>query len=85
MHYDEDTERKLAVEGFLQRHHKIALPVIIIGGLCLFVLPWVFMDFLTALSIQVFACLILYLLVKRFTTAYDTPPPEQSEQDQEKP
>lgn len=85
MHHDEDRERKLAVEEFLRKHHKTATPLIIIGGLGLFVLPWIFLDFLTALSIQVFACLILYLLVKRFTTAYDPPAQGRQERDSKEP
>ncbi len=68
---DPDTRWKLANEAWLQEHWKLVLPVIIAVGLILFVLPWVFLSFLPALGIQLFSVLGLYLVGRRYTTAFD--------------
>ena len=79
VYLDEEYQRKLKVEEFLRKHHKITAPVLIALFLAFFILPWVFGSFFTALGIQVFGCFILYVLGRHFTTAFQKHPEPQEE------
>ena len=57
-------------EQWLQRHHKVVAPLLIIIALAVFVLPWVFFCFATALGIQAAGIGILYMLGRKFTNAF---------------
>lgn len=78
---DEEYQRKLRVEEFLRRHHKITAPALIIVFLAFFILPWVFGTLLTALGIQVLGCFILYVLGRNFTTAFQKHPEPKEDDD----
>ena len=66
-----ETRWKQANEAWLQAHWKMALPVILGIALAVFILPWVFFSFLTALGIQVFGAAAFWAAAKRYTTAFD--------------
>lgn len=68
---DPDTRWKLANEAWLQAHWKIVLPVILALAFVVFILPWVFFSFLTALGIQLFGAAAFWVTAKRYTTAFD--------------
>ena len=68
---DPEEQEKLANEAWLQKHYKIVAPLLIVVILALFVLPLVFLSFLEALVIQIAGAGILYLLGRKFTTAFD--------------
>lgn len=82
---DEEYQRKLRVEEFLRKHHKITAPVLIAVFLAFFILPWVFGTFLTALGIQVLGCFILYVLGRHFTTAFQKHHPTEDDEDNDRP
>lgn len=63
-------QRRLRNEAFLQRHWKIAAPLIIVAALALFVLPWLFLPMVAALFVQIVACMGVYLLARAHTTAF---------------
>jgi hypothetical protein len=67
---DPDTRWKLANEAWLQAHWKIVLPVILAIAFVVFILPWVFFSFLTALGIQLFGVAAFWAVAKRYTTAF---------------
>jgi hypothetical protein len=67
---DPDTRWKLANEAWLQAHWKIALPVILAVAFAVFILPWVFFSFPTALGIQLFGAAAFWVVAKRYTTAF---------------
>ena len=71
---DPDTRWKLANEAWLQAHWKIVLPVILALAFVVFILPWVFFSFLTALGIQLFGAAAFWVTAKRYTTAFDKKP-----------
>lgn len=71
---DPETRWKQANEAWLQAHWKIVLPVILVIAFALFVLPWVFFTFLTALGIQLFGAAAFWVVFKRYTTAFDRKP-----------
>ena len=71
---DPDTRWKQANEAWLQAHWKIVLPVILAIAFAVFVLPWVFFSFLTALGIQLFGAAAFWVVFKRYTTAFDKKP-----------
>jgi hypothetical protein len=67
---DPDLRWKLANEAWLQAHWKIVLPVILAIAFAVFILPWVFFSFLTALGIQLFGAVAFWVAAKRYTTAF---------------
>jgi Flp pilus assembly protein TadB len=71
---DPDTVWKQANEAWLQAHWKIMLPVILVIAFVVFILPWVFFSFLTALGIQLFGALGFWVVFMRYTTAFDRKP-----------
>jgi len=71
---DPDTIWKQANEAWLQAHWKIMLPLILTIAFAVFVLPWVFFSFLTALLIQLFGALGFWVVFMRYTTAFDRKP-----------
>lgn len=71
---DPDTRWKLANEAWLQGHWKIMLPLILVLAFVVFILPWVFFSFLTALGIQLFGAAAFWVVFKRYTTAFDRKP-----------
>ncbi|MCF8043191.1 MAG: hypothetical protein K9K65_15065 [Desulfarculaceae bacterium] len=68
---DPELEVKKAREAWLQRHWKIVTPLLIAVMLAVFILPLVFLSFLEALVIQIAGAGILYMLGRKFTTAFD--------------
>lgn len=68
---DPETRWKQANEAWLQAHWKIMLPVILLLAFVVFILPWVFFSFLTALCIQIFGALAFWVVAQRYTTAFD--------------
>lgn len=68
---DPEEQAKQANEAWLQRHWKIAAPLLILFVLAIFVLPLFFFSFLEALCIQIAGAGALYLLGRKFTTAFD--------------
>ncbi|RJQ50924.1 MAG: hypothetical protein C4530_20865 [Desulfobacteraceae bacterium] len=86
-------EDKRAVEGYLRRHHRFFTACLILLGLAIFILPWLYVSFLTALVLQIFGAALLYGLGKLFTTAFDSdggdpifraPRPEEDRESDEK-
>lgn len=71
---DPDTRWKMSNEAWLQAHWKIVLPVILVIAFVVFILPWVFFPFLTALGIQLFGAAAFWVAAKRYTTAFDKKP-----------
>jgi hypothetical protein len=71
---DPDVRWKQANEAWLQDHWKIMLPVILVLAFVVFILPWVFFSFLTALGIQLFGAAAFWVVFKRYTTAFDRKP-----------
>lgn len=68
---DPEEQAKQANEAWLQRHWKIVAPVLILFLLAVFILPLFFLSFLEALVIQIAGAGLLYLLGRKFTTAFD--------------
>lgn len=68
---DPERQRKLANEAWLQAHYKIVAPALVLGLLAVFILPLLFLSFLEALVIQIGGAGFLYLLGKKYTTAFD--------------
>ena len=68
---DPELEAKKAHEAWLQRHWKIVTPLLIVVMLAVFILPLVFLSFLEALVIQIAGAGVLYMLGRKFTTAFD--------------
>lgn len=68
---DPELEAKKAREAWLQQHWKIVTPLLIVVVLAVFILPLVFMSFLEALVIQIAGAGVLYMLGRKFTTAFD--------------
>ncbi|MBU1275541.1 MAG: hypothetical protein KJ720_09205 [Proteobacteria bacterium] len=68
---DPEVEAKKANEAWLQRHWKIVTPLLILALLAIFVLPLLFFSFLEALVVQIAGAGVLYLLGRKFTTAFD--------------
>lgn len=68
---DPELEAKKAREAWLQQHWKIVTPLLIVVVLAVFILPLVFLSFLEALVIQIAGAGILYMLGRKFTTAFD--------------
>jgi len=68
---DPEEQAKLANEAWLRRHYKVVAPLLILFILAVFVLPLVFLSFLEALVIQIAGAGVLYLLGRKFTTAFD--------------
>ncbi len=68
---DPEQEAKQAREAWLQRHWKIVTPLLILFILAVFILPLFFFSFLEALVIQIAGAGVLYLLGRKFTTAFD--------------
>ena len=68
---DPELEAKKAREAWLQQHWKIVTPLLIVVILAVFILPLVFLSFLEALVIQIAGAGVLYMLGRKFTTAFD--------------
>ena len=68
---DPETQAKLDNEAWLQKHWLVVLPLLIMAVLALFILPLIFLSFLEALVIQIAGAGLLYILGKKFTTAFD--------------
>lgn len=68
---DPELEAKKAREAWLQAHWKIVTPLLIMALLAVFVLPLLFFSFLEALVIQIAGAGVLYMLGRKFTTAFD--------------
>ena len=68
---DPELEEKKANEAWLQKHWKIVTPLIIALLLAVFILPLVFLSFLEALVIQIAGAGVLYMLGRKYTTAFD--------------
>ena len=68
---DPEQQAKQAREAWLQAHWKIVAPLLILFILAVFVLPLFFLSFLEALCIQVAGAGLLYLLGRKYTTAFD--------------
>lgn len=68
---DPELEAKKAHEAWLQRHWKVVTPLIILVVLGVFILPLVLLSFLEALVIQIAGAGILYMLGRKYTTAFD--------------
>jgi hypothetical protein len=68
---DPELEAKKANEAWLQAHWKIVTPLLIVVVLAVFILPLVFLSFLEALVIQIAGAGVLYMLGRKFTTAFD--------------
>jgi uncharacterized membrane protein len=68
---DPEERAKQANEAWLREHYKIVAPLLILFILAIFVLPLLFFSFLEALVIQIAGAGLLYLLGRRFTTAFD--------------
>ncbi|RJX36466.1 MAG: hypothetical protein C4525_00660 [Desulfarculus sp.] len=68
---DPERRQKLANEAWLQARYKIVAPLLILAMLAVFILPLLFLSFLEALVIQIAGAGALYLLGKKFTTAFD--------------
>lgn len=69
--FDPERQRKLANEAWLREHYKIVAPLLILALLAVFILPLVFLSFLEALVIQIAGAGFLYLLGRKYTTAFD--------------
>lgn len=63
-------QRRQRNVAFLQRHWKIAAPLIVVVAVALFVLPWLFMPFIAAFGLQIMLCMAVYLLARAHTTAF---------------
>ncbi len=68
---DPEKQAKQANEAWLRGHYKIVAPLLILFILAIFVLPLLFFSFLEALVIQIAGAGLLYLLGRKFTTAFD--------------
>ncbi|MCB2225426.1 MAG: hypothetical protein KQH53_02020 [Desulfarculaceae bacterium] len=68
---DPEERAKQANEAWLQGHWKIVAPLLILFVLAVFVVPLFFFSFLEALCIQIGGAAVLYLLGRKFTTAFD--------------
>ncbi len=68
---DPEAEAKQAREAWLRRHWKIVAPLLILALLAIFVLPLLFLSFVEALVVQIAGAGVLYLLGRKYTTAFD--------------
>jgi hypothetical protein len=67
---DPATQAKLDNEAWLQEHYRVVVPLLILAVLAMFILPLVFLSFLEALCIQIGGAGLLYILGKKYTTAF---------------
>lgn len=67
-------ERKRALEARLQRRPWLSAGLLIALLLAVFILPLIWLDFITALAVQVCGAGFLYIFGRWFTTAFASRP-----------